>query len=185
MAVTTISGWDAVSPRSCAPSAGAVTAMFSFVNGLLLRPLPYPNAERLASVVGPGMIRPADLDLWREGARSIERFEGFSATSELLDEPGDVRRLRLFAVTENYLPMLGARPIRGRLWAADEAGSADPRVIVISERIWVEVLRGADLSNRTLALDGIAHVVIGVLPDEFHNGGYTSTDAWVPLVVSR
>ncbi|HUF27207.1 MAG TPA: ABC transporter permease, partial [Gemmatimonadaceae bacterium] len=177
-------GFTVVALLTLALGIGAVTAMFSLVHGLLLRQLPYPHGDRLATVVAPGMILPGNLEQWREGAPSLERLAGFNLSDGMLNEPRNVRRLLAMVVTDDLLPLLGAQPIRGRIWSPGEVGAGDARVMLISERLWTEVLLGEDPTSRTLTIDGIPHVILGVLPEEFHSLGY-GVDAWVPLAQHR
>ena len=173
-------GFTSVAMITLALGVGPVTAMFSLVHGLLLRPLPYPEGERLVTLIGPGMILPTNLSQWREGAKSLEQFGGFNLSHGLLEEPGNTRRLRIMEATDDVLPLLAARPIRGRLWAPGEGARGDTRIALISQRLWVEVFRGVEPSSRMLTIDGVPHSILGVLPDDFHNLGYSS-DAWVPF----
>src|SRR5262252_2672558 len=153
---------------------GASTAIFSMVNGVILRPLPLPQPDRLAFInelgptgTGVSVSWPNYLD-WRARARS---FEGLaSSRTELLTLTGVERPQRLEArrVSGNFLRVLGVAPIAGRGFEdADDRAGAEP-VVVLSDEFWRSQFgRDPAAVGRLLALDGRPHRVVGILPPGF------------------
>jgi putative ABC transport system permease protein len=153
---------------------GASTAIFSMVNAIILRPLPFPDPDRLvfASELSPdgssmSVSWPNYLD-WRARARS---FEGLaSSRNELLMLTGveTAQRLEARRVTGNFLDVLGVRPAIGRGFSdADDRPGADP-VVVLSDGFWRSQLGASTgVLGTRLMLDGTPHTIVGVLPPGF------------------
>src|SRR5262245_25151798 len=156
---------------------GASTAMFSMVDGIMLRPLPLPQPDRLVFVneLGPtgapvSVSWPNYLD-WRARARSFDDLA--SSRNELLTLSGVDRPLRLEArrVSGNFLRALGVAPIAGRGFEdGDDRDGAEP-VVVLSDEFWrTQFGRDPSAIGRTLTLDGRPHRVVGILPAGFRYG---------------
>ena len=153
---------------------GASTAIFSMVNGIILRPLPFPEPDRLIFAnelnpngIGMSVSWPNFLD-WRVRTRA---FDGLaSSRSELLMLTGvdTARRLDARRVTGNLLDVLGIRPALGRgFTAADDQPGAEP-VAVVSDEFWrTQLGAGPGAIGSRLILDGVPHTVVGVLPPGF------------------
>lgn len=169
---------------------GATTAIFSVVDAVLLRPLPFPQPERLADVLGVRpqrgegrvAITPADFLAWREQSSSFEHL-GAYVPFGTLDWTGGEEPLRLsrHLVSEGLLAALGVRPAAGRLFAAEEYRPGRDRVVLLSHRLWRERF-GADpaVAGRSMTLGGEVYQVAGVLPEGFRiRGG--SPDLLAPL----
>jgi putative ABC transport system permease protein len=169
---------------------GATTAMFSIVDGVLLRPLPYPEQERLVEIVheAPGMgvaellASPAVYFGYREHSRTFDGigywdWDGSPATVTGGTEPESVPSL---AVTHELLPLLGAVPSRGRTFtgADDEPGAAP--VAVISHSYWQARFGGGDAVGQTLVVNGVSRQIVGVLPASFRFIG-DSADILYPM----
>ena len=154
---------------------GANTAIFSVVDGVLLRPIPLEDAERLMVVWetdrDTGTTRepasvPDFLD-FRERSRRFETVGAFQGLELNLVPPGgEPRRLAALAVSRELLPMAGIRPLLGRAFLpADEAAGA-PAVALIGESVWRRLFdRDLEVLGRTIRLDDLPYTVIGVLPD--------------------
>lgn len=169
-------GLTAVIVFSLAIGIGANTAIFSVVDALLLRPLPYPHPERLAAIwlhsPGLGIFRdwpsPGQyIDIRNENhsfeEMALARLSSFTITG--LERPEKVDGM---AASSTLFPMLGAQPLFGRLLLPEEDKPGKPRVAIISYRLWKRLFRGdANLSGKTIVLDGTQHVVAGVLPADF------------------
>jgi putative ABC transport system permease protein len=188
---------------------GAATAIFSVVDAVLLRPLPYPQAERLVAVWetdrDSGTMRePASLpDLldMRRQAHRVETFGGVIADELNLTSPaGEPIRLAGLYVSSDVLPMLGVRPVAGRLFTAAEYQSGHDDLVLISDRLWARQFdRDPRIAGRTVSLDDRQRVVVGVVPDTSDTGvlqwllaadysrGFADRDArsrvdvWAPL----
>jgi putative ABC transport system permease protein len=151
---------------------GATTALFSVLDAGLLRPLPYPGADRLL-LVGPagedGVVSafavPYLPDL-RERVQGVEGLAGFSPSWGLtltgMDEP---RRLVGAYVSDGVFELLGVRPLAGRTFNAAEHAPGGPRAVVVSLPFWERYFgTGATPAGQTLRLDGEAYEIVGVLP---------------------
>lgn len=153
---------------------GANTAVFSVLDVVLVRPLPYPEPDALVHVWEhpPEYSRmepsPATWRDWRERAASFESMAASVNESANLVGSGEPVRLEGAAVTADLLPMLGARPLIGRLFAESDDRAGAPATVILSESMW-RTRFGADpgLLGTVVRLDGEPHEVIGVLPDAF------------------
>lgn len=143
---------------------GAVTTVFTLVDHVVLRPLPYPAADRLFEVGDGGHSGP----LWRrmQGLRSVEMWAGASTQEVNLTGLGQPEELQAARVTRDFFAMFGARPAIGRLLADDDFESADR--VVLSPGFWKRTF-GDDPAaiGRTILIDGQPHVVIGVMDRSF------------------
>ena len=169
----------------------AATAIFSVVNGVLLEPLPYPEADELVMV---GHSAPG-IDLTRLGI-SIGLYKHYrdhadtltgiglvrGASFSLTPEGGTPRQLRGWRVTPGFFRVLGVSPV-GRAWLAEEGlPGADPVVILSDELRRRSFGDAADVLGREIDLDGVAHEVVGVMPPGFEIFD-RETEILVPLVV--
>src|SRR5262245_13357513 len=162
---------------------GANTAVFSVVHGVLLRPLPYPDADRLVEVFednsragGGPFFRVSLLNYlsWVERAQSFEALAAFNGRDFTLTEHGDPERIFGSAVTASLFKVLGIAPIVGRsLTAEDENPGAAP-VALLAESLWSRAF-GKDpaVIGRTVTLNGVRHQVIGIVPTAFREIGRT------------
>ncbi|HEY0945362.1 MAG TPA: ABC transporter permease [Opitutaceae bacterium] len=164
-------GFTLVALATLAIGIGANTAIFSFVNGVLLKPLPYAEPERIVRVLekhpsgGPNGISTLNYLDW---ARDNTVFEHIAAlTGELLtltgtEEPVQLRSAR---VTAQYFEIFGIRPALGRAFARGEDQAGREKVVVLTHALWQSQFGGAtDIIGRSLLLDGEPHTVIGVMP---------------------
>ncbi|HKU62194.1 MAG TPA: ABC transporter permease, partial [Gemmatimonadales bacterium] len=167
---------------------GANTAIFSAVSAVLLRPLPYPHAERLTAIWGTMADSPRMLlsypDLLEYRARNHTFDDIGVIRNQSVNLTGGERPERLSGgfVTANLLRLLGARAELGRLFSDEEtAAGTGARVAVLSHGVWVTRF-GADsgILGRTLVLNGLPHQVIGVTAAEFHDP-FGTTEIWLPV----
>ncbi|MET0537038.1 MAG: ABC transporter permease, partial [Xanthobacteraceae bacterium] len=151
---------------------GANTAMFSVLNSLLLKPLPYPESAELdridrATTQNPqGRLSPADfLDLQRE-RQGYGEVAGYSLGDTSLSQPGQpAEMVRAMRATTNLFATLRVQPQLGRDFIPREGLPGNDRVVIISERCWQNRFGGrADVIGRTLRIDGEPHEIVGVLP---------------------
>ena len=166
---------------------GANAAIFSVLNAVLLRPLPYPEPERVVRVwetmarVGMGSVSVPNFRDWAEQATGFEQLAAWQWGSANLQGTGEPERIRSIQATSNLFSLLGVRPLLGRTFVPgqDEPGKA--KVVVIAESLW-RTRFGADpaLVGRTIRFDGAPYEVIGVMPAafEFPPGG-SRNDAWL------
>ncbi|MDF1505954.1 ABC transporter permease, partial [Roseisolibacter sp. H3M3-2] len=169
-------GFTAVAVLTLALGVGATTAMFSVVNGVLLKPLPFADAGRLVSLAhrAPG----ANLERVNQGAPTYftyldhqRVFEGIGAwdTRQVsITGRAEPERVEALAVSAATLPLLGVRPTLGRLFTRDEDAPGAPPRVVLTHGAWQRWFGGAaDAVGRTVAIDGAVAEVVGVLPASF------------------
>jgi len=164
-------GFSAVAILTLALGIGATTAIFTVVNAVLLRPLPFAGADRLVQVriVGrKGGIFPlpdADFLAWRGQNRTADAVAVYDSGMATLTGGGEAERLPAAAVTDRFFDVLGVRPIAGRtLQTGDDAPGA-PKTVVLGYALWQRRFRGDPaIVGRSMVVDGEAHVVVGVMP---------------------
>ena len=175
-----------------AVAIGATTAIFSVVDGVLLRPLSYPDADELVSVAagvlpqaGGGDKAPfSDRGYWHfaNANRSFEAFGAYSAGNTQWPLTGDGPPLQVDVgmMTASAFELIGAFPQRGRLPAAEEDVPDGPDLVLISDGLWVDRYGSdADIIGQTIELNGTSREVIGVMPRGY-NFPTPQTDVWIP-----
>jgi putative ABC transport system permease protein len=186
-------GFAVVAVITLALGIGANTAIFSVVNAVLLRPLPYAEPDRLVMLWGsyPEFGRtstslPDFLD-WREQSTAFEELAGLTTTNvNLAIGDGEPGRASRGLVTANFFRTLGVRPALGRFFLPEEEQGgaegvrlAEP-VVVVSHGLWQSRLGGSpEVIGRTLELHGRQYTVVGVAPPDFRFG--EPMDVWTPL----
>ena len=169
---------------------GANTAIFSVVNGVLLQPLPYEDADRLVNVwsTAPGIGYdefPLSPDIYFAYERESAALPGMALHQRMsgsLTEDGEPERVVGLAATHTLFSVLGVAPALGRVYAADEDLPEMPEVVVLSHALWQRRYGGdPGVLGRTLQLDGRAREIIGVMPATFDFPG--GTEYWVPLAM--
>ena len=165
---------------------GANTAAFSVTDFVLIRPLPFPEPERLVRLWEkvPGYsqmeLSPANYVDWKHMSKSFDAMGAYWESSVNLVGQGDPERLEGATVTADLLPLLGVQPAMGRLFTAAEDREGAPGTLLLSYQLWQAVFGGdADVIGRRVNLDNEPFVVIGVMPRDFH---FPSRDAelWMP-----
>jgi putative ABC transport system permease protein len=170
-------GFAAVAVLALALGIGANSAIFSVVSGVLLRPLPYPGAERLTfvsrhhsrSTFPSGNLCLADYVDWRAGNRAFEDPVVFTRATFDLTGTSAPEQVSGATVTAGFFSALRARPLLGRVFRAGEDGPARERLAVVSESLWRRRF-GANpaVVGQAVELDGNRSTVIGVMPAAFH-----------------
>jgi putative ABC transport system permease protein len=169
-------GFGVAAALTFALGIGASTAIFSVVHGVLLRPLPYKDPDRLVVLWESQPARGADhnvvsvpnFEAWRSRARSFERMAALvplPATIGLAPNPEHIMGAE---VSPGYFEMLGVSPALGRTFASGEEQNGGADVIVLSDGFWRSHF-GADdrVVGRTLSIDGRRHTIVGVMPPSF------------------
>ena len=147
---------------SLALATGATTAIFSVVNSVLLRPLPFADPPRLVDISGTTIVR-EDLEALRRRSTSFESFGEYSPATFNLQTDTGVERVTAVVADRALFDVLGARPALGRTFRKD-----DPQVAIISEQLWVSRFGRADgVIGAPVILDGRSFVVVGVMPASF------------------
>ncbi len=184
-------GFTLVALATLALGIGANTAIFSVVDGVLLRPLPYGEPDRLVAIfqtlprqgvarTGVSYLNYSD---WAGRARSFEELGAIRMHDYTLTGQGEPELVAAATVTSNVFSMLRARPLLGRtLTKADDAAGAPP-VTVIGERLWRERFAGdREIVGKTISLDKQLSTVVGVLPAAFKTPpSYPPAQLWLPL----
>ena len=186
--LATSKGFSALIVFVLALGIGATAAIFSIVNGVLLKPLPFPEASRLVAIrsqvhgEGDSSSVP-DFQDWKAQARSFDRMAAYTGNSVTLTGRGPAQTLQVALATYDLFAVLSSQPIRGRaLTATDDAKDAAP-VIVISESLWARQFSRADAAVGALAtIDGRAFTIVGVMPASFQYPIQSQPlDAWLPF----
>jgi predicted permease len=184
---------------------GATTVVFSVTDHIVLRPLPYANADRLMNVqilsdrlknVSPTWSPNAAHYLaWKAGCTLCEEVIALRPTSLLLTSDADPALLPTLRISDNVFAALGARPEIGRLFAPGDDRPGNERLAVISDALWRQRFGASpDVIGRVVTLTGVPWTIIGVLSPESHMlrgkelGGFvqlpTRTDVFIPLALS-
>jgi putative ABC transport system permease protein len=169
---------------------GANAAIFSFLDAVLLKPLPYPDPDRLIMVFEkpPGFARnsvaPANFLDWRENSKTA-RLVASSGNWLTLTGHGDPQRVQARQVTWDYFDVIGTPVATGRSFLPDEGVPGSDRVMLLSHRYWQEHLGGDPaIVGKSLVLDGFPYKVVGTLPA----GSWVDrhiADVWMPLALTH
>src|SRR5215210_602954 len=181
-------GFTLIVLLTVALSVGATTAIFSVINGVLLKPLPYPDPDRVvilwSSNPGIGLpqfsVSPHDYVDWKQQARSFEAMGARRvATFNLTGDGGDPERIPSERVTDGFFQALGLEPLHGRLLTAEDQAGGGARVVVLNRSLWERRFGGdPGLVGKTILLDGEAYVVAGIVDDPLRG---TLAEIWAPL----
>src|SRR5216683_436283 len=168
--------FTAITLVTLAAGVGANTVVFSVLEGVLLKPLPYPKAEELIGVwlTAPGIqlkdaeLSPSDYFIYREQNRTLQdigMYAGVSVSVTGVAEPEQVQALR---VTDGTLPLLGIRPLLGRTFTNQDDSPGAPQTVMLTYGYWRRKFGGdASVIGRTILVDGKSRQIIGVLPQRF------------------
>jgi len=180
-------GFSAVMLAVLALGIGATTAMFSIVNGVLLRPLPFHEPERLVMLEEKWLPRfprfeasPQDFLSWKEECRSYSNVAAFRFLFFNLTEGDLPERIAGVRVSANLPELLGVSPILGRGFRADEDAPGRNQVVLLGHRLWQRRF-GADpgVIGRVVRLNGLGFTVVGVMPPAFRFPN--EAEIWMPM----
>ncbi|MGH9632808.1 MAG: ABC transporter permease, partial [Bryobacteraceae bacterium] len=169
-------GFTAATLVTLALGIGANTAIFSVINGVLLKPLPFPEPDRLIGVwqSAPGVNIPdlnaslADYVTYREDSRTFADVALWQGRALTVTEFQDPERVEGFALTSRLLPIIGVNPILGRHFTEKDCEAGSPDVLMISYGYWQRRFGGdRNVIGRRFMADGAKREVIGVLPERF------------------
>ncbi len=161
-------GFAALSVATIALGIGISTAVFSVLNGVVLRPLPYPDAHELVRLWPNWNLSKGVMVQLVDDVDGFSAIHGHVAARETLTGQGEPTELYGVNVTPGYLPMLGVVPARGRLFGPDETVPGRGDVVVLSEGTWRRLFGGAEsVIGSTVELGGKTTTVVGVLPATF------------------
>lgn len=171
---------------------GATTSVFSVVNAVLLRPLSYPESNRLVvlrDMKAPHylygiQVAPGHFIEWRSRANSFEQMSAFTSRSYTLTGRGDPVRISGASVSAGVFTMLRVQPTLGRDLSPDEDQPGHDAVVIISHRFWQEYMGGdAGVLGQSVALDGRPYSIVGVLPPRV-DFPEPEVELWTPLALT-
>jgi predicted permease len=169
---------------------GANTAIFSVVNGVLLRPLAYGDPSRLVVILHEGQwpVSPDDYLDWRRQSRSFQQMGAAQVWSAALTGGEHAEELPGMQVSPNMFSILGVPPLQGRTFEAGDDQPARGHVAVLSYQLWQRRF-GADpkIVGHEINLNGESYTVNGVMPESFHFAPFwaTNVEVWVPLLLDK
>ena len=183
-------GFTLVAIITLALGTGATTAIFSVVDAILLRPLPYPDSERIVALwqgspkdppeqLG-GQVSTPNFTDWRAGTTSFEAMALYRRFNVTLASEDGAELIPGAEVTPEFFRVFAASPVRGRTFTDEETRFRGPKSTIISHGFWQERLGGrADVIGNTLQLEGATYEIVGVVPDGFDypNGARI----WLPV----
>ncbi len=199
-------GFAVVAILTLALGIGANTALFSVIEGVLLRPIPFPDADRLAVVwetdrVSGTSREPASWPDYVDFARDSRTFSQLAAVtgleSSFTPAQGEAQRVSTMAVTHSYFPLVGVRAMRGRIFTPEEDVPGGALVVLLGERFW-RARFNADPSiiGQTVRIDEVPRQVVGIVPvgsdfglDQLHaradyHGAFSGSGdvaIWIPM----
>jgi predicted permease len=169
---------------------GANTAIFSVVNGVLLRALPFRNPDQLIAInrvqSGEGFpgIAAFEFLAWQDRGSNVADVTAYCSANFNLTGRGEPERLSGAEVSANFFELLGVAPLRGRTFTANEDQSGHERVVLVSEAFSQRRLKSSgNIVGETLTLDDKPYTIIGVMPRNFRFPN--EYDVWVPLALDR
>jgi len=167
-------GFSAVAILTLALGIGATTAIFTVVHAILLSPLPFRDADRLVDVRIVGAdneifpLPDTDFIAWRDQNQTADAMAVWNIEAATLTGEGAAQRIGTAFVTDRFFDVLGARPILGRVFHEGDDKPAAPKTVVLSEGFWSRRFhRDPNVVGGTLALGGVAHTIVGVMPASF------------------
>ena len=186
-------GFALVAILTLALGIGSTTAVFSVVDRILFRSLPYPHDERLVSL---GLLAPIERDEFMLGSSYVDfrkRPGPFEAITSMM--PGaaacdlteqNAIRLNCALVEQTFLPTLGIQPVLGRNFLLDEDRPNSPRVALLSYSLWKQRFGGdPSVLDKTVSLDGTTTRIIGVLPSNFEMPTWSAADILLPQALDE
>ena len=185
-------GFTIVALLTLALGIGANSAIFTVVNAVVLRPLPFPEPERLVRVTADfaalgttdiGMSAPELFD-YRDRADIFESIAGLYPINANLTQVDQPERVEVLLVSPTYFSLLGAQPALGRVFGSEDNHPGIAEVAVISDALWKRRFGGApDVLGRTLRIDDDSYAIVGVMPPAFRHPGMslrTDVELWAP-----
>ena len=179
---------------------GANTTMFTVVNGVLLKPLPYPEPDRLLMLFERqlsdgtlGTVAPSNFFDWRNQSHSFDKMAAIDPYPDfILSGAGEPHRLAGAAVSSDFFPLLGVRMAIGRSFLAEEDRPGQNQVVILSYSTWLRNFGARpDVVGRQVRLNNTGYTVVGVLPRDFSFVNKASDfqsrnrfDVWTPLALA-
>jgi len=177
-----------------AAGVGANTVIFSVLEGVLLKPLPYPHPEQLIGVwhTAPGIgitdlnMSPSVYMIDREQNTTFQDIGAYDADSLSVTGAGEPEQVRGLDVTDGTLPLLGVKPALGRLFTRADDSPGSPDTVLLSYGYWHQKFGGASSAiGRSITVDGKSREIIGVLPQGFHFLDFEDASLVIPFKWDR
>jgi len=186
-------GFTAIAVLTLALGIGANAAVFTLFKSLVVRPVPFPEPERLVRLWEEsrgsqgyvwGSVSMPNLRDWREMNAVLESVAAYFVGGFHLTGDKDPVRVLGARVEPELFDVLGVKPALGRAFLADEDEPGKGRVVVLSHGLWKSRFAGdPEIVGKTIGIDGAAHVVVGVMPPEFSFPVWSNARIWMPLVI--
>lgn len=182
-------GFAVTAIAAAALGVGATTAAFTIVDNDLIRPLPFPQSNRLVELfedhsnrgIREFDVSPATFRDWKAATASFQSLGAYRGLSVNLVGEGEPQRLDGAAVTGDIFPTLGVSPLLGRYIDPQDDADSAPETVVLSYGLWQDLFGGdAGVLGRKLLLDGTAFTVVGVMPRGFYFPGGDHPELWTP-----
>lgn len=181
-------GFTAVALLTFAVGIGVNTAVFSVFNGVLLRPLPYPDADRITMMWVDNRPQGIKEDIgsypnyedWRARNTSFDHVAAYTGAAFTLTGADEPERIPGARTTANFHDVMGLKPVLGRLYTEEHEKAGNDNVVLLSHGLWQRRFGGAaDVLGRTMTLNGVPHEIIGVMPPELRLP--STAQLWKPL----
>lgn len=171
---------------------GANTAIFSVVDVVLLRPLPYPEQDRLVALRDSNLTKQPDSQVapgnfveWKKQTTVFSALEAYRTVSYNLSGDGIPERLLAGRVSVGMFKMLGVQPIAGRDFVTEEDQTGREKVVLIGEGLWRRRFGGdSGVLGKTIKLSGESFTVVGVMPESFRLPDQKDRELWTPLALN-
>ncbi len=186
--------FTAITLLTLAIGVGANTVIFSVIEGVLLKPLPYPHAEQLIGVwhTAPGInikdlnMAPSIYFIDREQNTTLQDIGVYDGDAFNVTGTGEPEHVRGLDVTDGTLPLLGVKPALGRLFTRQDDTAGAPQTVLLSYAYWQQKFGGATSAiGSSITMDGKARQIIGVLPRGFHFLDFTDASLVIPFQWDR
>ena len=184
-------GFTLIAVITLALGVGVNTVIFSVVNAVLLRPLPYRDPDRLMVIretklpeTDDSQVSPGNFLTWQKQSTVFAPLEAITVKDFNLVSADNPERVRGMLATHGFLPMLGMRPLIGRDFLPEEDRPGHNRVVILGNWLWQRRFGGdPNILGRAITLDDQSYTVIGVMPP---NSGlrFRDTDVWTPLAIT-
>jgi len=188
-------GFAAVAILTLAIGIGANAAIFSIVNGVLLRPLPFPDSSRIVTIwetdanrnVVRGTASPAEFLDWCDMNHSFAELSGWRSLLFTITGSGDAEQVHGSQVSGNFFRMLGVGPVIGRDFSSEDEKPGREQVAILTYALWQRHYGGdSSVIGKSILLDEKPYTIIGILPRSFSLYGVApELDIWVPFAFNR
>ncbi len=187
-------GFTAITLLTLAIGIGATTAIFSVVDGVLLKPLPYPHPEQLVGLWHNPLglkspewnMAPGNYFIYREQSRTFQDVGLFSGDTVSVTGGQEPERVRAMRVTDGTLPILGVPPRLGRGFSRSDDSAGTPLTAILGYSYWQRRFGGNNsVLGRTITLDGQVCQIVGVMPRGFHFLDYEEPAVYLPFQLDR